>query len=981
MSGGSTISTSETRLEALAIQSSAYGVTVPVVYGSNRISGNMIWYGDFKANPHTSSTTSGGKGGGVTQENTTYSYSASVIMALCEGTVAGVPQIWKDKALIADGSTTALSQLSMSLATGALAQSTWAYLNTFTPAGGAMGAQALGYSGLSYVYAQDYSLGSAASVVNHSFEVRGQFYGGVAGSSDANTALAAADMLTNVRYGAGFPEAQLDTTAWSNYVLAAGLLTSPALTEQVQAGEFITRACALTNTAAVWSGGKMKLIPYGDTAMTGNGATYTPNVTPLFDLGDDDFCPSLGDDPIRVTRKSQADVFNHIRIEFVNRANFYNVEIAEAKDSASIDAYGLRSADVLTAHWICDVTVARAMAQLILQRSIYIRNTYEFELPWTRAMLEPMDLVTLTDSVLGFANLAVRVTEVGESEAGDLSIVAEDFPVGVAHAALYTSQAGVGFQHNYNAAPGSVITPMFFEAPIERTTTGLEVYAAVRGLGVNWGGCRVWTSLDGIQYKDSGMIYGGARYGKLTGPVAAGSLPVLLNGGQMLSGSAVDSANLSTLCYIGGANPEYLAHGTATLTGALAYTLSGLTRSAFGTSGAAHSTNDPFVRVDDALAKSGPLDLSMVGQTIYFKFTSFNIYKVAEESLATVPAYPYAVVGSMANLPPPPFDNFLVLAQPDGTRQYNFSYAIGAPVDWLGAEIRYVSGTTSTPDWASMTPLQDTATYYTHSPVELNAPLSGVYTFACKSLDHLGNESSYLVRNITLPNRRLGNVFDEFFEGPDGWLGTRTGCQMQDGYLQAIDSTTWATLPSTWSAWTRWNVTPATPITYTSPVRDFGTVVAGQVNSVVDADGTVLQEIATSANGTTWSAWGSAVAAFSSRYIKIRLTVTATGPAPVPVIRDWSYQIISPMKSEYLNDIVLSSLTGSYRIGVGDIRIPLAGSYTVLKRTSIVIQDSSAGTWTYARIDQSLSPAPRWQFRLNGTLADPAFVDFFIEGY
>jgi len=87
------------------------------------------------------------------------------------------------------------------------------------------------------------------------------------------------------------------------------------------------------------------------------------------------------------------------------------------------------------------------------------------------------------------------------------------------------------------------------------------------------------------------------------------------------------------------------------------------------------------------------------------------------------------------------------------------------------------------------------------------------------------------------------------------------------------------------------------------------------------------------------------------------------------------------MKNEYLNDIVLSSLTGAYRIGVGDIRVPLAGSYTVLKRTTVVIQDGSVGTWTYARIDQSLSPAPRWQFRLNGVLADPAFVDFFIEGY
>lgn len=340
----------------------------------------------------------------------------------------------------------------------------------------------------------------------------------------------------------------------------------------------------------------------------------------------------------------------------------------------------------------------------------------------------------------------------------------------------------------------------------------------------------------------------------------------------------------------------------------------------------------------------------------------------------------HVVVGKTQ--PPPPFDVFTVMAQPDGTRQYNFAYSPGnSPADWLGAEIRYTPGTVGSPVWADMTPLQDDATYYTSSPVELNAPLSGVWTFACKSLDTTGNESAMLVRSLTLPDRRLGNVFDEFFERTDGWTGTKTGCHVQDGGLEADDATTWATAPGTWAAWAAWNTAPASPIYYETPVRDFGTVVAGQVNSTVDADGTVVQELATSADGVSWSAWGSAASAFSTRYLKMRLTVTATGPAPVPVVRQFDWQVNAPIRSEYLNDIVLSSLTGAYRIGVGDVRIPLSGTYAVLKRTTVVIQDSSAGTWTSTRIDQTLTYGPRWQFRLNGTLADPAFVDFFIEGY
>jgi hypothetical protein len=101
----------------------------------------------------------------------------------------------------------------------------------------------------------------------------------------------------------------------------------------------------------------------------------------------------------------------------------------------------------------------------------------------------------------------------------------------------------------------------------------------------------------------------------------------------------------------------------------------------------------------------------------------------------------------------------------------------------------------------------------------------------------------------------------------------------------------------------------------------------------------------------------------------------------VPVVRTFSYQVNATIKQEYINDIVLSALTGSYRIAAGDVRVPLAGTYSVLKRLSVVIQDSSAGTWTWARIDNVLTFGPRVQFRLGGVLTDPALVDFFVEGY
>jgi hypothetical protein len=332
--------------------------------------------------------------------------------------------------------------------------------------------------------------------------------------------------------------------------------------------------------------------------------------------------------------------------------------------------------------------------------------------------------------------------------------------------------------------------------------------------------------------------------------------------------------------------------------------------------------------------------------------------------------------------PPPMFDFFTVMAQPDGTRQYNFGYSpiTNQPADWLGAQIRYIGGTSVTPIWESMTPLQDSATYYTASPQELNSPMGGEWTFACKSLDTTGNESAYRVINITLPSRRLGDVYDEYHEELEGWLGTLTNCHRAGTGIEANDTTTWTSRTS-WTGYTRWNLSPSSPITYVTPVRDFGTSISGQINATLEAVGVALQELATSNDGSTWSAWGAIGATFAARYIKLRLTVTADGSNPVPSASAWGYQIGAVMRTEYINDVVIANLTGAYRIAVGDIRIPLTGTYSFIKRTTITIQDSNPGTWTATRIDQSVSPGPRWQFRYNGTLADPAFVDFYIEGY
>lgn len=95
--GSTTISTSDNRINSMRVQQSAYGLCQPLVYGKNRLAANMFWYGDFSSTAHTTTTKSGGKGGKTKTSNTTYTYSASLMLGLCETKIRDIGNIWRDK--------------------------------------------------------------------------------------------------------------------------------------------------------------------------------------------------------------------------------------------------------------------------------------------------------------------------------------------------------------------------------------------------------------------------------------------------------------------------------------------------------------------------------------------------------------------------------------------------------------------------------------------------------------------------------------------------------------------------------------------------------------------------------------------------------------------------------------------------------------------------------------------------------------------
>ena len=436
-----------TRYAGIQVQTSALGVQMPIVWGTARCKCNLVWYNNFKSKAQKAAS---GKGGSTV---TGYSYTADLILGVCEGPISAIKTVYVDSNIYTNGAKTALAQAGLSMATGAVGQAVWSYLSSKYPT------QAIGYSGLCICYASNYALDSGAGTPQHSFEVVSTIT--VAGLPDANPEAVLTDFFTNSRYGLpNWGSGLLETAsfaAYSTYCLAANLLVSPVLDQERQASDFLKEMMTATNSNLCWSEGLLKIVVYGDTAVTGNGTTFTPNLTPVYALTDDHLIPQAdGDDALFVDIADQSDAYNIVQFEFLDRTNQYSTAIATANDAANISQYGRRKQDPTSVHVICDPTAAQNAVQIYLQRTLYIRKQFKFTLGWQFALLEPGDIVTLTHAPMGLAAYPVRITEINEDEDGTLAITAEDLLAGVSHAPLYATQAASGYVANQSIDPGGV---------------------------------------------------------------------------------------------------------------------------------------------------------------------------------------------------------------------------------------------------------------------------------------------------------------------------------------------------------------------------------------------------------------------------------------------------------------------------------------------------------------------------------------------
>jgi len=222
-----------------------------------------------------------------------------------------------------------------------------------------------------------------------------------------------------------------------------------------------------------------------------------------------------------------------------------------------------------------------------------------------------------------------------------------------------------------------------FEAP-KALSDGLELWIAATGSNASWGGCHVWISADGVEYKQVSTLSGKSRVGKFdqAATTSASFFKVKGMNDQLGSGSALDASLNATLCW---ANGEFFNYETATLTASGSYTLNGLLRGVYGSRRSSKAVDGVFVRCDGALAKTGPIGLQMVGRQIWIKLQSFNIFGLATQSLSDVSAVTYTPTGDLALAPDTPAN--LV---PEG--EFSLLPLGRRPDTWDGGTVTVVTG-------------------------------------------------------------------------------------------------------------------------------------------------------------------------------------------------------------------------------------------------------------------------------------------------
>jgi hypothetical protein len=555
--------------------------------------------------------------------------------------------------------------LDFTLATGEIGQAPYSFLT------GSFPQAAISYTGIATVLYEPMDLGPSAEIQQNNFEVvTPDIFGGVYATTnlpilDCNPVTCILRVLTDTQWGMGvgaipFPTSFIDNGAggtWGspgtpsvqqsgatayNWFAANSFFISALLNSQDTASSTMAKWLESGLCAAYVSEGLLKLVPYGDTTVAGNGCTWVAPSQAVVSLDDTNFISKEGDEPVQVERSDWQDAWNGVQVTFTNRQAQYGSETIEETDQGLINRFGSRLEDPQSWDHICALPAATFAANVRLKRFGYIRNKYTFTLPFNFSFLEPQDIVELTTSSvwaqgannenLGIVNLPVRIQKVTDDPVEGIKIEAEDYPFGVGAATLFNKGTNTAETINNSAlaSPGTAEVVLFEAAGRAVGFAGNQIWMGACGTSSSYGGTNVFASQDNVEFVQVAQLKQISVLGELAAALPVGSDPdttdslvveLAENSAGLVSATQQAANNDTTLCYVDG---EYISFSTAALTGQNTWTMdSYLRRGQLGSAITAHAIGGLFLRLDSTIVKY-TYDPTWNGKQVFFKLQPYN---------------------------------------------------------------------------------------------------------------------------------------------------------------------------------------------------------------------------------------------------------------------------------------------------------------------------------------------------------------------
>lgn len=353
---------------------------------------------------------------------------------------------------------------------------------------------------------------------------------------DANPAAILYELFTNKVWGRGMDPARIDQASFiraSQYYFDEGIGMSFTIESQGSLSDAIETLRAHVNLAIMWVGDKLYCQCLNDRA-----TAYSPRVILTRDsVVDPEF-----------TRPAWPSTFNEVRVQFLNRYNNYQSELALVHDDANIQTVGQVNSTKVELPAISNRETATLIAQRILFDMAYPQAQLKFRMARYHSGLYPSAFVEFqwpdwSDGIVTTYWRVQEITDDDQNTSGLMVTLVEDLystpVVGVPSGFTAPVPAYEGMTRNTNAqlflgtdktAPPA-LTGLFFqvaEMPISLTDADrIFGLMAQRKDGFSHAVKFLWKPVGGADYTLLGTTKPWGISGTLTDPLAATGLTML----------------------------------------------------------------------------------------------------------------------------------------------------------------------------------------------------------------------------------------------------------------------------------------------------------------------------------------------------------------------------------------------------------------------------------------------------------------------